>query len=72
MLSTWTGTIRLGAAKVTCVYRRRQEDMTAQQEEVEGAIAEGAGSHFDPEVVEALLARQDQFDRLRAALSETA
>ena len=34
--------IRLGAAKVTCVYRRRQEDMTAQQEEVEGAIAEGA------------------------------
>ena len=34
--------IRLGAAKVPCVYRRRQEDMTAQQEEVEGAIAEGA------------------------------
>ena len=34
--------IRLGATKVTCVYRRRQEDMTAQQEEVEGAIAEGA------------------------------
>jgi NADPH-dependent glutamate synthase beta subunit-like oxidoreductase len=35
-------TIRLGAKKVTCVYRRRQADMTAQQEEVEGAIAEGA------------------------------
>ena len=34
--------IRLGANKVTCVYRRRQEDMTAQDEEVEGAIAEGA------------------------------
>lgn len=34
--------IRLGAAKVTCVYRRRQEDMTAQKEEIEGAIAEGA------------------------------
>ncbi|MCI9577412.1 MAG: FAD-dependent oxidoreductase [Oscillibacter sp.] len=34
--------IRLGAEKVTCVYRRRQEDMTAQMEEVEGAIAEGA------------------------------
>ena len=34
--------IRLGASKVTCVYRRRQEDMTAQAEEVEGAIAEGA------------------------------
>ena len=34
--------IRLGAKKVTCVYRRRQEDMTAQPEEVEGAIAEGA------------------------------
>jgi NADPH-dependent glutamate synthase beta subunit-like oxidoreductase len=34
--------VRLGAAKVTCVYRRRQEDMTAQAEEVEGAIAEGA------------------------------
>lgn len=34
--------IRLGAAKVICVYRRRQADMTAQQEEVEGAIAEGA------------------------------
>lgn len=34
--------IRLGAARVSCVYRRRQEDMTAQAEEVEGAIAEGA------------------------------
>lgn len=34
--------LRLGAAKVSCVYRRRQADMTAQQEEVEGAIAEGA------------------------------
>ena len=34
--------IRLGAKKVTCVYRRRMEDMTAQKEEVEGAIAEGA------------------------------
>ena len=34
--------IRLGAQKVTCVYRRRQADMTAQAEEVEGAIAEGA------------------------------
>jgi NADPH-dependent glutamate synthase beta subunit-like oxidoreductase len=34
--------IRLGAERVTCVYRRRQEDMTAQIEEIEGAIAEGA------------------------------
>ena len=34
--------IRLGAKKVTCIYRRRQDDMTAQAEEVEGAIAEGA------------------------------
>lgn len=34
--------VRLGARFVTCVYRRRQEDMTAQAEEVEGAIAEGA------------------------------
>ena len=34
--------IRLGADRVTCVYRRRKEDMTALQEEVEGAEAEGA------------------------------
>ena len=34
--------VRLGAKKVTCVYRRRQQDMTAQAEEAEGAIAEGA------------------------------
>ena len=34
--------VRLGAQRVTCVNRRRQEDMTAQVEEVEGAIAEGA------------------------------
>ncbi len=34
--------IRLGAKKVTCVYRRRQEDMTALPEEIEGAVAEGA------------------------------
>jgi len=32
---------RLGAAHVAVVYRRRQEDMTALPEEVEGAIAEG-------------------------------
>ncbi|MCL2125394.1 MAG: NAD(P)-binding protein [Oscillospiraceae bacterium] len=32
---------RLGAKKVYCVYRRRQEDMTALPAEVEGAIAEG-------------------------------
>jgi NADPH-dependent glutamate synthase beta subunit-like oxidoreductase len=32
---------RLGAKTVTCVYRRRIEDMTALMEEVEGAMAEG-------------------------------
>ncbi len=31
---------RLGAKEVKCVYRRRQKDMTALPEEVEGAIAE--------------------------------
>ena len=34
--------VRLGADKVTCVYRRRIEDMTALPEEVAGAQAEGA------------------------------
>ena len=34
--------IRLGAEKVSCVYRRRLVDMTALPEEVEGAVAEGA------------------------------
>ena len=34
--------LRLGAEKVYCVYRRRQVDMTALVEEVEGAVAEGA------------------------------
>ncbi len=34
--------IRLGAEKVTCVYRRRIEDMTALPDEVKGAMAEGA------------------------------
>ena len=33
--------VRLGAEQVYIVYRRRQEDMTALPEEVEGAIAEG-------------------------------
>lgn len=33
--------VRLGAEKVSCVYRRRQVDMTALPEEVEGAVAEG-------------------------------
>ncbi len=32
---------RLGAESVTCVYRRRQADMTALPEETQGAIAEG-------------------------------
>ena len=34
--------VRMGAEKVSCVYRRRQADMTALPEEAEGAIAEGA------------------------------
>lgn len=34
--------VRLGAEKVTCVYRRRREDMTALPEEADGAAAEGA------------------------------
>ena len=33
--------VRLGAEKVTIVYRRRKVDMPAMVEEVEGAIAEG-------------------------------
>ena len=33
---------RLGADKVTCVYRRRQADMTALPDEITGALAEGA------------------------------
>ena len=32
---------RMGAERVTCVYRRREEDMTALHEEIEGAMAEG-------------------------------
>ncbi len=32
---------RLGAESVTCVYRRRRADMTAQPEEVSGAESEG-------------------------------
>ena len=34
--------IRLGADKVTCVYRRRQADVTALPDEITGALAEGA------------------------------
>ena len=34
--------IRFGAHKVICAYRRRREDMPALVEEIEGAIAEGA------------------------------
>ena len=34
--------IRLGAEKVSVLYRRRKADMTALEEEIEGAIAEGA------------------------------
>ena len=34
--------IRRGAEKVTCVYRRRVADMTALPDEVTGAMAEGA------------------------------
>lgn len=33
--------VRLGAAQVRIVYRRRVDDMTAMPEEVQGAIAEG-------------------------------
>lgn len=33
--------VRLGASEVICAYRRRKADMTALEEEIEGAIAEG-------------------------------
>lgn len=33
--------VRLGAKKVSCVYRRRVADMTALPAEIEGAVAEG-------------------------------
>jgi len=33
--------VRLGALEVTVAYRRRMQDMTAQREEIEGALAEG-------------------------------
>ncbi len=33
--------VRMGADRVSCVYRRRKEDMTAHILEVDGAIAEG-------------------------------
>jgi NADPH-dependent glutamate synthase beta subunit-like oxidoreductase len=33
--------IRLGAASVKCIYRRRQSDMTALPAEINGAMAEG-------------------------------
>lgn len=33
--------MRLGAESVTCVYRRRKEDMTALVEEIDGAVEEG-------------------------------
>jgi NADPH-dependent glutamate synthase beta subunit-like oxidoreductase len=33
--------VRLGAAKVSVVYRRRQKDMTALPSEIEAAVAEG-------------------------------
>ena len=33
--------MRLGASNVTIVYRRRRNDMTALDEEIEGAVAEG-------------------------------
>ncbi|MCL5281911.1 MAG: FAD-dependent oxidoreductase [Planctomycetes bacterium] len=34
--------IRLGAARVTILYRRTREEMPAYEEEIQGAIAEGA------------------------------
>lgn len=37
--------IRLGAKKVSIVYRRRKEDMPAMDEEIEGAIAEACEIH---------------------------
>ena len=33
--------VRFGAERVYCVYRRRREDMTALNDEIEGALAEG-------------------------------
>lgn len=40
-MDTTRTAVRLGAASVKCVYRRRVSDMTALPEEIEGAMAEG-------------------------------
>ena len=47
--------LRLGASHVSCVYRRRIEDMTALTEEIEEAQAEGAEikTLFAPDHIEA-------------------
>ena len=46
--------VRLGAAQVSIVYRRRRDDMTALPEEVDGAVAEGCElvTHMAPAEVE--------------------
>jgi NADPH-dependent glutamate synthase beta subunit-like oxidoreductase len=68
--------VRLGARKVSCVYRRRQEDMTALPEEVEGAVAEGVD--IDPVAVRtagenaALNGVQDKLTVLVGDLSDKA
>ena len=48
--------MRLGAKSVTCVYRRRREDMTAMPEEVEGAMAE------DCDIVELMTPEKIELD----------
>ncbi|MFO7708642.1 MAG: molybdopterin-dependent oxidoreductase [Desulfobacterales bacterium] len=38
--------VRLGAKKMTIIYRRSREEMPASHEEIEGAMAEGIVFHF--------------------------
>lgn len=47
--------VRCGAKEVTVVYRRRQEDMTALQSEVQGAVVEGVElmTMYAPDRIEA-------------------
>ena len=59
--------IRLGAESVGIAYRRREDDMTALKEEIEGAVAEGAILYEleAPHSIEA-----DEFGNVSAFLAE--
>ncbi|OZS74866.1 glutamate synthase small subunit [Providencia rettgeri] len=62
--------IRQGAKQVSCFYRRDEQSMPASRKEVANALDEGAQFHFNMQVTEFVITKQQQLMGVYAARTQ--